>query len=242
MFSTKPSEMYKRVLLKLSGESLGGPEGKGLDEESLLRFAKEIATAVKAGYQIAIVNGGGNIFRGLQGVGKGYDRVTGDRMGMLATVINSLALSSSLKGQGVQAEVFTATPMLPIAKLYSREDAVKVLENGGVALIAGGTGNPFFSTDSGAALRALETGADALLKGTKVDGVYTADPKKDPTAVKYDELTFDEAMAKHLKVLDQTAFALCEQGPLPLIVFDINKDGALLRILEGSKEGTLVHA
>lgn len=242
MFSTKPSEMYKRVLLKLSGESLGGPEGKGLDEESLLRFAKEIATAVKAGYQIAIVNGGGNIFRGLQGVGKGYDRVTGDRMGMLATVINSLALSSSLKGQGVQAEVFTATPMLPIAKLYSREDAVKVLENGGVALIAGGTGNPFFSTDSGAALRALETGADALLKGTKVDGVYTADPKKDPTAVKYDELTFDEAMTRHLKVLDQTAFALCEQGPLPLIVFDINKDGALLRILEGSKEGTLVHA
>lgn len=234
--------MYKRVLLKLSGESLGGPEGKGLDEESLLRFAKEIATAVKAGYQIAIVNGGGNIFRGLQGVGKGYDRVTGDRMGMLATVINSLALSSSLKGQGVQAEVFTATPMLPIAKLYSREDAVKVLENGGVALIAGGTGNPFFSTDSGAALRALETGADALLKGTKVDGVYTADPKKDPTAVKYDELTFDEAMTRHLKVLDQTAFALCEQGPLPLIVFDINKDGALLRILEGSKEGTLVHA
>ena len=226
----------------MSGESLGGPEGKGLDEESLLRFAKEIATAVKAGYQIAIVNGGGNIFRGLQGVGKGYDRVTGDRMGMLATVINSLALSSSLKGQGVQAEVFTATPMLPIAKLYSREDAVKVLENGGVALIAGGTGNPFFSTDSGAALRALETGADALLKGTKVDGVYTADPKKDPTAVKYDELTFDEAMTRHLKVLDQTAFALCEQGPLPLIVFDINKDGALLRILEGSKEGTLVHA
>ncbi|MCQ2174285.1 MAG: UMP kinase [Bacteroidales bacterium] len=234
--------MYKRVLLKLSGESLGGPGGKGLDEESLLKFAKEIAEAVNAGFQIAIVNGGGNIFRGLQGVGKGYDRVTGDRMGMLATVINSLALASSLRGQGIKAEVFTATPMEPIAKGYVRESAVKVLEEGGVALIAGGTGNPFFSTDSGAALRALETGADALLKGTKVDGVYTADPMKDPNAKKYDEISFEEAIVKHLKVMDQTAFALCEQGPVPLVVFDINKPGALLRILKGEKEGTLVHA
>ena len=233
--------MYRRVLLKLSGESLGGPAGKGIDEESLLRFASEIAPAVKAGYQIAVVNGGGNIFRGLQGVGKGYDRVTGDRMGMLATVINSLAMASALRGQGIRAEVFTATPMEPIAKGYVRESAVKVLEEGGVSFIAGGTGNPFFTTDSGAALRALEIGADALLKGTRVDGVYTADPEKDPTAVKYDDITFGECLSKQLKVMDQTAFALCEQGPVPIVVFDINKPGSLMRILDGEKIGTLVH-
>lgn len=234
--------MYRRVLLKLSGESLGGPQGKGLDEESLLKFAKEIAEAVRTGYQIAIVNGGGNIFRGLQGVGKGYDRVTGDRMGMLATVINSLALSSALKGQGIEAKVFTAIRMEPAASFYDRDAAVKVLEKGGVALIAGGTGNPFFSTDSGAALRALEIGADALLKATRVDGVYTADPEKDPTAQKYDELSYEEALIKHLKVLDQTAFALCEQGPVPIVVFNVNKTGALLKVLNGEKEGTIVHA
>ena len=234
--------MYRRVLLKLSGESLGGPEGKGIDEACLEKFAAGIAAAVKAGYQIAIVNGGGNIFRGLQGVGTGSDRVTGDRMGMLATVINSLALASALRSAGIRAEVFTATPMEPIAKGYVRESAVKVLDEGGVALIAGGTGNPFFTTDSGAALRALEIGADALLKGTKVDGVYTADPEKDPSARKFDELTFDEALNKHLKVMDRTAFALCEQGPVPIVVFDINKPGALLEILKGGKAGTLVHA
>lgn len=234
--------MYKRVLLKLSGESLGGPAGKGIDEDSLKKFAAEIAQAVRAGYQIAVVNGGGNIFRGIQGIGKGYDRVTGDRMGMLATVINSLALASALRSEGIRAEVFTATPMEPIAKGYVRESAVKVLEEGGVSLIAGGTGNPFFSTDSGAALRALEIGADALLKGTRVDGVYTADPEKDPTARKYETLTFEEALVKHLKVLDQTAFALCEQGPVPLVVFDINRPGNLLRLLGGERIGTLVHA
>ena len=234
--------MYKRVLLKLSGESLGGPAGKGLDEASLSKFAKEIATAVRAGYQIAIVNGGGNIFRGIQGMGKGYDRVTGDRMGMLATVINSLALSCALRTEGIEAEVFTATNMAPLAQLYTRDNAVKVMENGGVALISGGTGNPFFSTDSGAALRALEISADAVLKGTRVDGVYTADPEKDPTAVKYDELTFQEALVRHLKVMDQTAFALCEQGPVPIVVFDINAPGGLLRVLQGEKIGTVVHA
>ena len=234
--------MYKRVLLKLSGESLGGPTGKGLDEESLKKFAKEIAAAVKAGYQIAIVNGGGNIFRGIQGIGKGYDRVTGDRMGMLATVINSMALSSALRSEGIDAKVFTATNMAPLAELYTRDNAVETMKAGGVALISGGTGNPFFSTDSGAALRALEIGADAVLKGTRVDGVYTADPEKDPTAVKYDELTFQEALTKHLKVMDQTAFALCEQGPVPIVVFDINTPGALLAVLAGEKVGTLVHA
>lgn len=234
--------MYKRVLLKLSGESLGGPSGKGLDEASLLKFAGEIAAAVRNGFQIAVVNGGGNIFRGLQGIDKGYDRVTGDRMGMLATVINSLALSSALRSLGVKAEVFTATPMSPIAKHYDRDDAVKVLEEGGVAIISGGTGNPFFSTDSGAALRALEIGADALLKGTRVDGVYTADPEKDPTAVKYDELTFSKCLSDHLKVMDATAYSLCEQGPVPIIVFDINKPNALSDLLAGKQTGTIVHA
>jgi len=233
--------MYKRVLLKLSGESLGGPQGKGIDESALAATAKEIAEAVRGGMQIAIVNGGGNIFRGLQGVGKGFDRVNGDKMGMLATVINSLGLAMAIRSQGVEAEVFTATPMEPLARYYVREKAVEVLEKGGVALIAGGTGNPFFTTDSGAALRALEIGADALLKGTRVDGVYTADPEKDPKAVKYDELTFAKALADHLKVMDQTAFALCEQGDVPIIVFDMNRPGNLLRILAGEKVGTVVH-
>lgn len=233
--------MYKRVLLKLSGESLGGNEGKGLDTESLRAYAREIAEASKAGFQIAIVNGGGNIFRGIQGAGKGFDRVDGDKMGMLATIINSLALSLFIKEEGVDAQVFTATPMEPIAKYYMRDDAVKVLNQGGVALIAGGTGNPFFTTDSGAALRALEIGADALLKGTRVDGVYTADPEKDPNAVKYEELTFDKALADHLKVMDRTAFALCSEGEMPIIVFDMNKKGNLKRILNGEKVGTAVH-
>lgn len=233
--------MYKRVLLKLSGESLGGPQGKGLDPDSLRAYAREIAAAAKAGLQVAIVNGGGNIFRGLQGAGKGFDRVDGDKMGMLATVINSLALATFIKEEGVDAQVFTALPMEPIANYYMRDKAVAFLEKGGVALISGGTGNPFFTTDSGAALRALELKADALLKGTRVDGVYTADPEKDPTAVRYEELTFDEALSKHLKVMDQTAFALCSEGNMPIIVFDMNATGNLTRLLHGEKVGTLVH-
>lgn len=234
--------MYKRILLKLSGESLGGSQGKGLDVPSLQSYAEEIVEAVKAGHQVAVVNGGGNIFRGLQGVGKGFDRVTGDRMGMLATVINSLALAGAIRSLGVKAEVFTATPMEPIARYYTRDNALKLLEEGGVALISGGTGNPFFTTDSGAALRALEIGADALLKGTRVDGVYTADPEKDPTAVKYDELTFTKALTDHLKVMDATAFALCEQGPVPIVVFNVEQKGNLAKLLAGEKIGTLVHA
>ena len=233
--------MYKRVLLKLSGESLGGHEGKGLDTESLARFAEEIAAVAKSGVQVAVVNGGGNIFRGLQGVGKGFDRVDGDKMGMLATVINSLALSMFIKDEGVDAEVFTATPMEPIAQYYMRDKAVAALEAGKVVLISGGTGNPFFTTDSGAALRAREIHADALLKGTRVDGVYTADPEKDPTAVKYDTLSYDTAIEKHLKVMDQTAFALCSEGDIPIIVFDIQTRGNLLKLLGGEKIGTLVH-
>ena len=234
--------MYKRVLLKLSGESLGGPSGKGLEPESLNRYASEVVAAVRAGHQVAIVNGGGNIFRGLQGVGKGFDRVTGDRMGMLATIINSLALAGAIKSQGINAEVFTATPLEPYARYYTRDNAIKVLEEGGVALIAGGTGNPFFTTDSGAALRALELGADALLKGTRVDGVYTADPEKDPTATRYTELTFTKALADHLKVMDQTAYALCEQGPVPIVVFDVTTPGNLARLLQGEPIGTIVKA
>ena len=233
--------MYKRVLLKLSGESLGGPQGRGLDTDSLRKFSKEIADAAKAGLQVAVVNGGGNIFRGLQGLDKGFDRVEGDRMGMLATIINALALSQFIKDEGVAAEVFSATPMEPLVRYYNRDNAVHVLENGGVALIAGGTGNPFFTTDSGAALRALEIGADALLKGTRVDGVYTADPEKDPSAVRYDTLTFDEALSRHLKVMDQTAFALCSEGNMPVIVFDIGQAGNLTQLVRGGKVGTLVH-
>ena len=233
--------MYKRVLLKLSGESLGGPSGRGLDESRIAAYADQIVKAVLSGHQVAIVNGGGNIFRGLQGSGKGFDRVDGDKMGMLATVINSMALAQFIRARGVKAEVFTSTPMEPMARYYVRDAAAKVLEEGGVALIAGGTGNPFFTTDSGAALRALELGADALLKGTRVDGVYTADPEKDPSAVKYDELTFDKALADHLKVMDATAFALCEQGDVPIIVFNIDSEGALQSLLDGKKVGTIVH-
>ena len=231
-----------RVLLKLSGESLGGPAGKGIDEKYLVRYAREIAEAVKAGHQVAVVNGGGNFFRGLQGVGKGFDRITGDRMGMLATVMNALAIAGAVRSFGIEAEVFTATPMLPVAHYYRKEDAVALLERGGVALIAGGTGNPFFTTDSGAALRALELGAGALLKGTRVDGVYTADPEKDPTAVRYEELTFTKALSDHLKVMDQTAYALCEQGPVPIVVFDITRRGNLARLLQGEPIGTIVKA
>ena len=233
--------MYRRVLLKLSGESLGGPSGKGISEDMLEAYAREIATAVRAGLQVSIVIGGGNIFRGLSGAVKGFDRVNGDKMGMLATVINSLGLAMAIRSAGVEAEVFTATPMMPVARYYMRDDAVAFMEKGGVSLIAGGTGNPFFTTDSGAALRALEIGADALLKGTRVDGVYTADPEKDPTAVKYDELTFDKALEDHLKVMDQTAFALCREGNMPVIVFDMNAEGNLTRLIKGEKVGTLVH-
>ena len=235
------SKKYHRVLLKLSGERLGGSQGKGIDENRLAEYAEEIAAAVRKGLQVAIVIGGGNIFRGLSGVGKGFDRVNGDKMGMLATVINSLGLMMALRSAGVEAEVFTATPMMPVARYYMRDDAVALMEKGGVALIAGGTGNPFFTTDSGSALRALEIGADALLKGTRVDGVYTADPEKDPNAVKYDELSFDKALEDRLKIMDQTAFALCREGNMPIIVFDMNCKGNLSKLVDGEKVGTLVH-
>ena len=232
--------MYRRVLLKLSGESLGGPAGKGLDTDSLRAYAEEIAEAAKAGLQIAIVNGGGNIFRGLQGTGKGFDRVDGDKMGMLATVINSLALSMFIKEQGVNAQVFTATPMEPVAKYYMRDDAVKVLEEGGVALISGGTGNPFFSTDTGAALRACEINAEVVMKATSVDGVYTADPKLDPAATRFDTISYEECIARNLKVMDQTAFTLCKDNRKPIMVFDMHRSGNITRALLGETIGTII--
>lgn len=231
---------YKRVLLKLSGESLGGPQGKGIDESMLAQYASEIAQVVRKGVQVAIVVGGGNIFRGLSGVGKGFDRVKGDQMGMLATVINSIGLSMAIKSAGVDAKVFTATPMEPIAEYYVRDNAVRSMENGAVAIIAGGTGNPFFTTDSASALRACEIGADALLKGTRVDGVYTADPEKDPSAVKYDTLTFEKALADGLKIMDSTAFALCKDNSMKIIVFDMNKQGNLAKLIDGETIGTVV--
>lgn len=231
---------YKRVLLKLSGESLGGEKGVGLDVNMMSQYAKEIAKAVSQGVQMAIVIGGGNIFRGVSGVGKGFSRVKGDQMGMLATVINSIGLSMSIQSEGIDAEVFTSIPMEPMARYYAKEKAVELMERGGVAIIAGGTGNPFFTTDSASALRACEIEADALLKGTRVDGVYTADPEKDPAATKYDTLTFDKALGDNLRIMDQTAFALCKENDMPIIVFDMNKAGNLSELINGTLVGTVV--
>ena len=231
---------YKRILLKLSGESLGGHDGKGIDENVLSVYAEEVASAVRSGVEVAIVVGGGNIFRGLSGVGKGFDRVKGDQMGMLATVINSIGLCMAIKSAGVDAVVFTSTPMKPIAEYYDRDKAVEAMKAGSVVIIAGGTGNPFFTTDSASALRACEIGADALLKGTRVDGVYTADPEKDPTAVKYSSLSYDKALAEGLRIMDSTAFALCKDNKMPIVVFDMNGKGNLSRLLAGQNIGTIV--
>lgn len=231
---------YKRILLKLSGETLGGPSGAGLDEKVMDHFAAQIASVAKSGVQVAIVLGGGNIFRGLSGTAKGFDRVRGDQMGMLATVINSIGLSLSIKSHGVDAEVFTSTPMRPLAKYYMRDEVLEYMEKGGVALVAGGTGNPFFTTDSGAALRACELRCDALLKGTKVDGVYDSDPKKNPEAKKFKTLTFDKAINDELHVMDLTAFTLCKENDMPIVVFDVNRDGELNRVVAGEDVGTVV--
>jgi len=231
---------YKRILLKLSGEAMGGADGVGLDEKVMDRFAAEIAQVAKKGVEIAIVIGGGNIFRGLSGASKGFDRVRGDQMGMLATTINSIGLSLCLRGQGCKAEVFTSTPMRPMAKYYMRDEVEDYMKNGGIALVSGGTGNPFFTTDSGAALRACELRCDALLKGTKVDGVYDSDPMKNPSAKKFQTLTFDKAIADGLKVMDLTAFTLCKENNMPIIVFNVNEDGSLLKLVEGQDVGTVV--
>ncbi len=231
---------YKRILLKLSGEALAGASGKGLDESVINSFAQQIARVAKGGTQVAIVIGGGNIFRGLSGVGAGFERVRGDQMGMLATVINSIGLSLYIKAAGVPSEVFSSTKMEPMCKYYVRDDAVRFMESGGVALIAGGTGNPFFTTDSASALRACEIGADALLKGTKVDGVYDSDPVKNPSAKKYQTLTFGKALADNLKVMDATAFTLCRENDIPIVVFKMEDEGTLEGIVAGKDLGTVV--
>ena len=233
---------YSRILLKLSGESLMGAQGYGIDTERLHSYATQIAELVgKMGVEVAIVIGGGNIFRGLSGAAKGFDRVTGDQMGMLATVINSLALRSALEAVGQRARVMTSIAMHPVGEHYSSRKALDAMSNGEVAIIAGGTGNPFFTTDTASALRGVEVDAEIMLKGTRVDGVYTADPEKDPDAVKYDELSFDKALEDRLKIMDQTAFALCREGNMPIIVFDMNCKGNLSKLVDGEKVGTLVH-
>lgn len=231
---------YGRVLLKLSGESLMGEQGYGIDTNRLGDYARQIKEIAQMGVQVAIVIGGGNIFRGLSGAAKGFDRVKGDQMGMLATVINSLALQSALEAIGQPAKVMTALNMYPIGDYYSNRVAIEALENGTVAIIAGGTGNPYFTTDTGSALRGIEVKADVMLKGTRVDGIYTADPEKDPTAVKFDEITYDEIYARGLRVMDLTATALCKENRLPIIVFDMDTPGNLLKVITGEPIGTLV--
>jgi uridylate kinase len=231
---------YKRVLLKLSGESLQGEQNYGISTDMLNAYAQDIADAVKHGAQVAIVIGGGNIFRGLSGTNKGFDRVKGDQMGMLATVINSIALESALTNHGVKAKVLTSIRMEPVGEYYGAHKARELLAEGVVAILAGGTSNPFFTTDTASALRGVEIEAEVLLKGTRVDGVYTADPEKDPTAVKYEEITFHEAYSKQLKVMDLTAFTMCSENNLPIVVFDMNKPGNLTKVILGEKIGTLV--
>ncbi|GHV11235.1 uridylate kinase [Bacteroidia bacterium] len=232
---------YKRILLKLSGESLMGEKQYGIDENRLSDYARQIKEIAGMGIQVAIVIGGGNIFRGLSGAAQGFDRVKGDQMGMLATVINSLALSSALEKIGVKVHVFTAARMEPIGRLYAKQDAVEALDRGEVAIVAGGTGNPFFTTDTASALRAVELEADVMLKGTRVDGIYTADPERDPTAVKFDAITYDEIYNRGLKIMDLTATTLAKDNRLPIIVFDMDTVGNLKKVLSGEKIGTLVH-
>jgi len=232
---------YGRVLLKLSGESLMGEQHYGIDPGRLGEYARQIKEAADRGVQVAIVIGGGNIFRGVQGAAKGFDRVKGDQMGMLATVINSLALSSALEAEGCASQVFTALNMYPIGDYYSSRKAIEAMERGVVAIVAGGTGNPFFTTDTGAALRAVEIGADAMFKGTRVDGIYTADPEKDPSATKFDSISYDEVVARGLRVMDLTATALCKENGMPIVVFDMDTPGNLARVLDGENIGTVVY-
>lgn len=233
---------FKRILLKLSGESLAGSLGHGIDTERLNQYAMQIKEMVDAGVEIGIVIGGGNIFRGLSGASEGFDRVKGDQMGMLATVINSLALSSALEAIGQPSQVYTAIGMFPIGEHYSKWKAVKALEEGKVAIISCGTGNPYFTTDTGSALRAIEIEAEVMFKGTRVDGVYTADPEKDPSATRFDEISYDEVLARGLKVMDLTATALCKENDMPIYVFNMDIPGNLKKAVDGESVGTLVTA
>ena len=232
---------YNRILLKLSGESLMGSKQYGIDEVRLNEYAAQIKDIAEMGVQIGIVIGGGNIFRGLSGASKGFDRVKGDQMGMLATVINSLALSSALTALGVKAKVLTAIRMEPIGEFYNKWRAIELLEQGYVVIMSGGTGNPFFTTDTGSSLRGIEIEADVMLKGTRVDGIYTADPEKDPTATKFSEITYYDIYTRGLKVIDLTATTMCKENNLPIIVFDMDTNGNLKRVMDGENIGTYVH-
>ncbi len=232
---------YKRILLKLSGESLMGSKGYGIDTDRLNSYAMQIKEISDLGIQIGIVIGGGNIFRGLSGAAKGFERVKGDQMGMLATVINSLALQSALENIGLQAHTFSAIRMEPIGEYYSKGKAITALQKGEIAIISAGTGNPFFTTDTASALRAVEIEADVMLKGTRVDGVYTDDPEKNPDAVKFDKITYDEVYNRGLKVMDLTATAMCKENKMPIIVFDMDTEGNLKKVLTGNNIGTLVY-
>jgi uridylate kinase len=233
--------LYKRILLKLSGEALMGDNSHGIDPLRIQLYCKEISSLVKTGVEIAIVIGGGNIFRGVSAASKGIDRVQADYMGMLATVINGLALQSSLEGVGIQTRLQTALKMEAIAEPYIKRRAVRHLEKKRVVIFSAGTGNPFFTTDSAAVLRAIEINADVILKGTRVDGIYNLDPEKNKNAVKFDKISFDEAITKNLKIMDSTAFTLSKENNLPIIVFNMNKPGNLNKITEGKQIGTIVN-
>lgn len=233
--------VYKRILLKLSGESLAGASKSGIAPDQLTSYARQIMALQEMGVEIAIVIGGGNIFRGMSGAAQGLDRVRGDQMGMLATVINALALSNTLDRMGARTQVMTATPMLSFAPYYTIQEARKLLGQGVILFIAGGTGNPFFTTDTASALRAVELQAHVMLKGTRVDGIYTADPEKDSTAIKLERITYDELYEKKLKIMDLTATTLCQENKLPIVVFDMDTPGNLQRVLEGETIGTVVY-
>jgi len=231
---------HKRILLKLSGEALMGSQPAGIDTNRLMEYARRIKEATEMGVRIGIVFGGGNIFRGLKGVDKGFDRVKGDYMGMLATVVNGLAIHSALGSVRVKARLFTAIPMEPVGERYAKPRVMEALERNEVAIFTFGTGNPYFTTDTASALRAFEMEAEVLLKGTRVDGVYNADPEKDPSAKKFDTLTFEKAIADNLKVMDMTSFTMCKENNMPIIVFDMNKEGELSRVLRGENVGTVI--
>lgn len=232
---------FKRILLKLSGESLMGEQGHGIDPQRLADYARQIEEVHRMGVQIGIVIGGGNIFRGLSGSQKGFDRVKGDQMGMCATVINSLALSSALGSIGVKNKVLTAIRMEPIGEFYSKWKAIEAMEAGYVCIFSAGTGSPYFTTDTGSSLRGIEIEADVMLKGTRVDGIYTADPEKDPSATKFTTITYDEVYTRGLKVMDLTATAMCKENNLPIYVFNMDVYGNLKRVMDGEDIGTLVH-
>ena len=232
--------MYKRILLKLSGESLMGAKGYGIDEQRLAAYARQIKEIADLGVQIGIVIGGGNIFRGLSGSQKGFDRVKGDQMGMLATVINSLALQSALEAIGQKVRVLTSVRMEPIGDYYNKAKALRLFEKGNVVIVAGGTSNPYFTTDTASALRAIELEADIMFKGTRVDGIYTADPEKDPNAQKFSEITYQEILVKGLRIMDLTAITMCMENQMPIYVFDMDTEGNLLKVVQGDPIGTLV--